>query len=112
MLNIINVDDIQAEEMAKFCNKASVLYYEHHEEFLYKKPEENPHYNEEHDLLEKMIRVVIPNYKLKEKYMYRPIIQGIKSKPRSPQPSFSQYIPSPEHGFVMKFEDIYFVHKH
>ena len=107
----VNVDDIQAKEMAKFCNEASGLYYKYHDEFLYKEPEENPHYKEEHDLLEKMVRVVIPDYKLNEKYS-RPVIEPINRNPRIPPPTLSQYIPSPEYEFVMKFENIYFVHKH
>ena len=120
----IDVDDIQAEEMAKFCNKASGLYYEHHEEYFNKSdPNHKAIVEAIHDCHEKMIQVVIPDYKLDEEYEWPSITHskpkdyydvyrgGRKPKYFTP-PSQQQYLPTNKGwGFSMSVAGKHFHHK-
>jgi len=120
----VDVDDIQAKEMAKFCNEATNLYEDHRKEYY---DESDPNHKAIREAIrdchEKMIRVVIPDYNLPEKYEWPSITH---SKPndyydiycggRRPRyfspPSQQQYLPTNKGwGFFMSINGKHFCHK-
>lgn len=104
-----NIEDEHIKQMSKFYDEAESIYYTNHDAFFDKS---DPKYSELHSqvygLFEKMMQVVVPDFKLPDNYNGGfPVIMlsgcGLSS--------FQHYIPSADFGFYITFADYTLIHE-
>lgn len=104
-------------EMQKHYNKANNLYYDNHELVLGEDCEEQRKVVENiNDELEKVIQIVVPEYRMKDKsFPHFPLITlHVDVRPgerRAPPASFQHWIPDKEYTYNVDFHDIELNHK-
>lgn len=96
------------KEMRNYHSAAMHIYNEHHDEFF---DESNPErreelYREVYDLFEKMVRVVIPNYKLPENRHYTFPSTSIYGCMK-----FYHHIPDEDQSFSISFANVSLNHE-